>query len=237
MSHSERVRAQIIQVELSLYFDPRPAANTGRLDLAVDYVRILGDVRFLLEHGEFILIESAAEAICRYLLLPSLPDAPRAELQAVRLKLTKPHCLDGFAIPSLEIYREKKELQLSPIVKNNHKVIPIHGTRDCGIHLIQLYPGKSLSVAGTQKESEMILGTELKLQHETVLPGHVFRWSGNHLRQYQNLSSLPQSILHISHPATLPWQETTDETCPRLGVFAPVPYYLGVMADYMRVPD
>ena len=65
----ERHRTQPVTVKLELFLDTRGASTAG-LSGTVDYARLAGEVRFLLESCRFKLLETAAEALARYILAP-----------------------------------------------------------------------------------------------------------------------------------------------------------------------
>src|SRR5690606_684659 len=119
---SERTHPQPLLVDLGLYFDARPAARGGGLSATIDYAKLAGEIRFLLSASRFYLLETAAEALAAYLLAPPTPDVPRARVQAVTIRLSKPKALTGSAIASLQIHREASEMDYPIEEKGNYRV-------------------------------------------------------------------------------------------------------------------
>ncbi|MBK8259732.1 MAG: dihydroneopterin aldolase [Nannocystis sp.] len=87
---SERERLQPLGLDLTLHLDTRKAASGGHLADTVDYARVAGDLRFILEHARFLLLEVAAEALCRYLLAPLATGAQIDEVSLTLRKTTGP---------------------------------------------------------------------------------------------------------------------------------------------------
>jgi dihydroneopterin aldolase len=65
----ERDQPQPLIVDLALHLDTSVAGEREQMSATVDYGRLAGEVRFLLESCRFRLLETAAEAIARYALL------------------------------------------------------------------------------------------------------------------------------------------------------------------------
>ena len=97
----ERDVPQPLVVDVELRLDTRAAARTEQLSATLDYARLAGELRFLLESARFRLLETAAEALCAYVLAPPTDDRPHPRVHEVTLTLTKPSALDGGARASL----------------------------------------------------------------------------------------------------------------------------------------
>jgi dihydroneopterin aldolase len=234
MSRAERSHTQGVSIELSMFFDIRAAAETGRLQSSVDYVRSLGELRFLLENGQFILIETAAEALARYLLRTPGPDAPRAAISAVQLKLSKPEALPD-VLPALEIYRTVEDHKRAVTQTAFGSIEKIIQVPDCAVHVVTLRPNHQLMVRGTSEhtENELVLGSDLKIQNRLASTGSGYSWTDDGVRVYENRSAISQSLIHISHPALTPWENVSDFTEKLLAREASREYYPCVMADYL----
>ena len=59
----ERITPQPLVVQLKLYFERKPGHFGRTLAESLDYGFVCGDVAFLLEAGQFQLLETAVEAI------------------------------------------------------------------------------------------------------------------------------------------------------------------------------
>lgn len=97
----ERTTPQALRVSLVLRLHAELAARSGKLSDTVDYARLLGQLRFVLQRGCFCLIETAAEALCAVVLhaAPSVVD--------VTLTLQKPSALGGNGVPALSLTRRR----------------------------------------------------------------------------------------------------------------------------------
>src|SRR5690606_14613486 len=170
---SERTHPQPLLVDLALHFDARPAARGGGLAASIDYARLAGEVRFLLAACRFYLLETAAEALARYLLAPPTEDVPRARVEAVSIRLSKPRALAGSAIASLQIQREAGEMDYPQEVKDFGRVDRIFEDAACGIYRLRVAPGCRIPIHVHRKmdESELVRGSGRYLQGRPVSPG------------------------------------------------------------------
>jgi dihydroneopterin aldolase len=97
----ERTTPQALRVSLALALDAGRAAHSGNLEDTVDYARLFGQLRFVLQRGAFRLLETAAEALCAVVL------ASEPTLAAVTLTLKKPGALGGNGVPALSLTRRR----------------------------------------------------------------------------------------------------------------------------------
>ncbi len=97
----ERRAPQRVHIDLDVGLELEAAA-AGDLRQTVDYSALLEEVRFLMQAGAWGLMESAAIAILRSVLLPSPVGRPSALL--ARIAIAKPDVLQG-TIPSVELER------------------------------------------------------------------------------------------------------------------------------------
>lgn len=199
----ERLSPQPVIVDVHMLLDTRPAGRQGRLRETVDYARVAGEIRFLLQSCRFHLIESAAEAIAAWLCVPSSADVPRANVLGVEVHIDKPLALAGAAIPSLHIVRSAEELRPSVIEKPSGFVDVVFETRECGVYRERLAPGAVLPTHVHQHsdEAELVLGGGLHVQGRPVAAGTARRWPKNFPHRYDNPTSVEQSFLCIDRPA------------------------------------
>lgn len=210
---SERTHPQPLLVDLGLYFDARPAARGGGLSATIDYAKLAGEIRFLLSASRFYLLETAAEALAAYLLAPPTPDVPRARVQAVTIRLSKPKALTGSAIASLQIHREATEMDYPIEEKGNYRVDRIFEDAACGIYRLRIAPHRRIAthVHRVMDEWEMVLGSGLHLQGRPVLPGSAYHWPKDFPHLWENRSEIEQTILCVDRPAFLPEDEIPVE--------------------------
>lgn len=201
---SEEVRPQPLDVSVAMHLDTEGAANDAGLALSVDYARVAGELRFLLEACRFGTLEAAAHALARYLLAPPTADAPRAQLVAVDVRLSKPHALggDGAGVPSLSIRRYADQQRYVIETKPFGHVDVIHESAGCGVYRLRIAPGRSIPthVHRRMDESELVLGSGLLLQGRRVKAGTAHRWPHGHAHRYDNPSALEQTILCVDRP-------------------------------------
>jgi dihydroneopterin aldolase len=98
----ERGTPQRLRLTTELCLDTEPAGRSERMRDSVDYAALSAQLAFLLRSCRFGLLETAAHALCRYLLAPPAPGERRAQLARVRVTLEKPTALGGRAVPSLQ---------------------------------------------------------------------------------------------------------------------------------------
>jgi len=221
----EREVSQPLQLDVALCLDTERAAEAERLRYSVDYAATMAQLAFLLRSCRFRMLETAAHALCRYLLAPPTTGERRAPLQRVRLTLTKPTALGGHAIPSLEIERDASWVELVHEVKPFGTVDIIHETRDArpeestaplGIYRLNIAPGQSipLHVHRVMQESEMVLTSGLLCQGKPVAAGTVHRWPLGAAHSYHNPTRRTQSILCVDSPRFMPEDEVPVEGEP-----------------------
>jgi len=112
---SERRHRQDLHIDIDLFLDTCHAARTGDLSQSVDYAKLSQGLEFILEHAHFELLETAADAICHFILKGYNAFSPTVSIAAVTLRLRKPKALPGFAYPAITVHRsaEDKRLQTS----------------------------------------------------------------------------------------------------------------------------
>lgn len=224
----ERKTPQPLEIDLELSVDTRAAARGGGLEATVDYAKLSGEIRFLLGACRFRLLETAAEALARYVLAPPTEDAKHAQVREVTIRLSKPHALQGEAIPSLRIHRTFEELRLEVEENSFGRVDVIHETPGCGIYRLRIAPGRSIPthVHREMEESELVLGSGLLLQGRPVKAGSAFHWPKGFAHRYDNHQSIEQTVLCVDRPAFIPADEIeVDVPLEELESLEPVRFY------------
>jgi len=102
----ERRRPQALVAEVGMALDLDEAAG-GDLSASVDYAAMLDQLGFIAVNGRWQLLESMAAAMARHLLSPPAPGEARAQVDCVRIKVTKPDIFEGRAAPSVELSRDR----------------------------------------------------------------------------------------------------------------------------------
>lgn len=206
---AERGTPQPLELDAALYLDTRRAATEGSLRDTVDYARLSGELRFLLETADFRMLETAAEALCRYILAPPTGDSARARIQAVTLRLSKPEALDRAGLASLCIHRAANE---SPAVVEQTPfghVDVLFRDAHVDISRLRIAPGRSLITSDYERqgEAELVLGHGLVLQGRPVPAGTGFRWPGRQAHRYDNPRDIEQTVLCVDRPASVSSRE------------------------------
>src|SRR5690242_16053004 len=101
----ERRETQTLELELAMNLDLDDAAG-GDLWRSVDYAAALDHVQFIAQHGRWLLLESMAAAMARFILAPPAAGERRAQVRSVVVRLRKPDVFGGSAVPSVEIQRD-----------------------------------------------------------------------------------------------------------------------------------
>jgi dihydroneopterin aldolase len=203
----ERKRAQRVHVDLALELDTRRATTEG-IDHTVDYARLAGEIRFLLEHARFHLLETAAEALAAYILAPATKDAPHAPVDRAKVRLAKPGVVEG-ATPTVTVERGRADFEVEVETKPFGKVDVIYERAMCGIYRLRIAPGAAIPthVHRRMNESELVLGDGLHLQGKVVEPGTGYAWPHDHPHRYDNPTDTEQTVLCVD----LPRFEADDE--------------------------
>jgi len=212
----ERDTPQPLRLDLYMEVDTRTAAMRERLRDSIDYAAIAGQLSFLLGACRFWMLETAAHALARYLLLPPAPGERRAQIEALRLRLTKPRALHGHAVPYLEINRDLSDVQLETEDSKFGRVDVVFETKEAGIYRLNVAPGKSipLHLHKQMRESELVLSDGLLCQGKPVSPGSVFHWPLGSKHRYDNPTTRYQTILCVDSPRFIREDEIEVEGAP-----------------------
>jgi dihydroneopterin aldolase len=100
----ERTTPQALRVGLVMETGLEVAGATGHLWHSLDYGAIDAQVRFLATEGRFVLLESLALTIARFLLLPPAEGEHRAAVAAVEVAIDKPDILPS-SLPGVRLRR------------------------------------------------------------------------------------------------------------------------------------
>jgi dihydroneopterin aldolase len=205
----ERNTPQPVELDVTLHFDTRSAAKQGKLTNTVDYSRLLGELRFILVAGRFRLLESAAEAVAAWLLMPPSQDVPRPQVERVDVCLSKLVALSGAAVPTLEIQRARADFSMVTETKSFGLVDIVFETKECGVYRERITPRTILPTHVHQHldESELVLGDGLLLQGQPAIPGVAHTWPRGFPHRYENVTDVEQSFLCIDRPAFIPTDE------------------------------
>ena len=212
----ERDTPQPLRVDVYMELDTRAAGAHQRLRESVDYAAVAGQLTFLLTACRFRMIETASHALARYLLLPPAESERRAQIDAVRLRLTKSYALAGRAVPSVEIHREAGEFDLTIEKSKFGQVDIVFERKDLGIYRLNVEPKGSipLHVHRQMHESELVLSDGLLCQGKPVAAGSVFHWPHGAAHRYDNPTDRVQTVLCVDSPRFIADDEVEVEGEP-----------------------
>jgi len=161
---TERRRPQPLVLELELELDLSQTALTSDLSYSVDYSQLAAEVAFIVQAGRFKLIESAALALCHYLMTPPV-DKPLT-VAAARVTLSKPEALSGRAIPTVSIGRRSEQIQIREEHQGEATVLGIYETNEVSLLRLQRWPtAAGLPTTGRYTESqEFTINPQTRLQ-------------------------------------------------------------------------
>jgi len=133
---SERSRKQPVTIDMCLYLDTRVAAKSANIGDTIDYAGALKEISFILDHCEFLLIETAVEAICRHFLLTYQTDHALPKIEAVMTRISKPSALTHGIVPSVQILRRRDDYEIAAVDLNGHALYEIHTAADACLKLL-----------------------------------------------------------------------------------------------------
>jgi len=198
----ERVEPQPVELDVVLHFHMRRAAHEGRIAHTIDYARVVGELRFILVAARFLLLESAAEALAAWLLMPPSLDVPRPQVEEVEVRLAKPRALGGRAVPEITVRRQRSDFPPNLETKTFGFVDVIFESPECGVYRERVSPRTVLPthVHRHIDEMELALGGGLLLQGAPVAAGVAHEWPRDHAHRWENPTDVEQSFLCVDRP-------------------------------------
>lgn len=198
----ERNTPQPLRVDLYLEVETRKAAELERLRETIDYAAVAAQLTFLLRACRFQMLETAAHALSRYLLAPAALGERRAQVEALRLRLTKPSALSGHAVPYLEIRRDASDVTIETENTRFGRADILFETSEVGIYRLNVAPLSCipLHLHRKMRESEMVLSDGLSCNGKLVPQGTVHHWPLEAAHRYDNPTDRYQTILCVDSP-------------------------------------
>lgn len=139
----ERQRTQALLAEVGMALDLDDAAD-GDLSASVDYAAVLHQIDFIAVYGRWRLLESMAATMARHVLSQPAPGEARAQVESVRIKLTKPAIFEGRAAPSVELSRDRAWLDRRRLDRSDDGGVTVESltdTPDTAAYHVSLEPG------------------------------------------------------------------------------------------------
>lgn len=195
----ERPRAQPLVVRARLHLDLRRAGASDDVVDTVDYALLTGQIRFLLESARFRLIESAADVVARWILLPPTPDAPRPAVARAVVRIDKPEALRSLAQPAVVVARDADEAVVATERAPWGTVEVLHRSRGIEIARLRLAPGAEVSTHAHDagEESELTVGSGLVAQARPVPWSTALTWPPGHPHGWRNSSTTEQTLVRV----------------------------------------
>jgi dihydroneopterin aldolase len=156
----ERRNPQALVAEVSLALDLDEAAG-GDLSASVDYAAVLRQVELIALAGRWRLLESMVAAMARHLLSSPAPGEARAQVEWVRIKVTKPDIFGGRAVPSVELARDRAWLAQRRFARSDREGVTVESLTeapDTGAYHVSLEPGAAWPLF-ERSTAEAVAGT------------------------------------------------------------------------------
>jgi len=148
----ERVRRQPLLVDIALYLDTRAAARSADLRQTIDYAEVHREIRFILSECRFYLVETAAEALCNYLLAAPRRGSFVPNIEAVAVRLAKPEALKLGAVPEVQILRTRTDVErFAPEKTDFGAATLLHRSADCVIRRLEIAPSAEVTSSDTAR--------------------------------------------------------------------------------------
>lgn len=154
---TERTRKQPVTIDMCLYLDTRRAAESANIHDTIDYAGAVKEISFILDHCEFLLIETAVEAVCRHFLLTYQADHSLPTIDAVMVRISKPSALTHGIVPAVQILRRRSDYTVSATKTTSHNLYTIHSAQDSALHLLIAGDDSAINVTSIVKTAESVL--------------------------------------------------------------------------------
>lgn len=212
----EKTAPQPLVLQLKLYLDTRRAVHENSLRHTVDYAALAGEIRFVLQHARYRMLETAADALASYLLAPISADATRAVVKAVDLSIEKPDALPGRTIASVRVRRKVGDYAPQLLRQAPEHVEVLHEHDDCTLFRMTLLPqGRTQAFAqpdGVMAEMPLGSGVLCNARPAPAGAGHI--WQAGEIRSYTNTSTEVRMLLGVSRApmASTVWHSVSAVT-------------------------
>ncbi len=209
----ERKKTQQIRVDLTVEFDAQSAAVTDELEATLNYADVSRDVTFILEAGQFKLLESATWMIQQWLLAPPVSENAGHAIHSVEVRLTKFGALTGSTLATVRSCRKALTSTYAREDKEWGTVDIIGETQRLGFYRLNVTPGRVLPrhFHAQMREEELILSDGLISMTDAgetrLRAGERFAWPHGVVHGYRNESDAVASILCMDSPPFVPDDE------------------------------
>jgi FolB domain-containing protein len=198
----ERVRKQCLLVDLEARL---PKTSSKSLAASIDYARMAGETRFMLESAQFELLESAAAALTNHFLSAPTADAPRADLDAIKVVIDKPDALGGYGTPRVTLEEMRAEIESYALADGKGRVDVLFEGDGCGVYRVVVNSGASLDLTIRDGVAhDLTLGGGLRVENQPVRRGIAHTAKADFVVRYSNQTATEQTFLRVTRPAIRP---------------------------------
>jgi FolB domain-containing protein len=169
---NERHKKQPVNIDLCLYLNTRPAAVSTNIYDTVDYSAVVKEISFILEQCEFLLIETAVEAVCSYFLEIYCLENKLPQVDAVAVRISKPSALTYGIIPSIQIARRRVVEQSSKIKPVSCNKKTIHESPLGRLTLVKVAPNEIFETRLLSPTAKSILTLGKFSENEKTIKSH-----------------------------------------------------------------
>lgn len=170
-----------------------------------DYSSLAKDVEFILQAGQFFLLENASAVLCQYFLShDEYTTANRPQIQKAKIGLSKFHVLPGEAVANVSMTLDKSEVCLPKQEFEWGSITQISQTEKLKLKRVHVLPNKQTDIFKSQMTSHVYsLSNELKFKNnkkESLLSMHqMLEISPQNKIQVVSQSSKHQFFLIVEH--------------------------------------
>ena len=127
-----------------------------------------------MRHARYYLIETAAQDLCQFLLAPRVSIQDQISPDAIKLKITKPHALSGFAVPALNTTRSAKDFDYAPLQTKAYGMQRVL-VNSCDVRLtkVAIKPEASLSKVPNSMLMALSSGLRFEATNQILKDGDV----------------------------------------------------------------
>lgn len=197
----ERLRTQAVSVSFAARVDACKAAASCRLRDTLDYAALYAAVQFIIGTARFLLLETAAEAIARYMLISS-PEL----VQEATVSIVKPHIMPAPTVPRVTLSRTASSIFTISRRTPFGAVTVVQESSDAGIYLLTIDAQQKIDphCLANSSEHTMTVTAGLCVQGKSVPSCYAINWPANTPRSWKNSTAQPQQILSVNRPACDP---------------------------------
>ncbi len=200
----EREERQPLEVDIRLDVDLSVAGRSGKIGDTCDYAQISREVTALLEFREYKLLEMAAEELSAMIL------GVHSNVERVGLRIDKPRALGAAgAVASVEIERLQRQVAPEQEVKAWGSVDVLLETREAGLYLLHVGPGKGIPRHQHQRmrELEWLVDGTLRESGRTLELATPRAWQRGEVHGYTNPAQTRATLFCCDTPPFIPEDE------------------------------